>query len=105
MATVLSYPGWLGIKGIISTKIFDYIASGNPILIGPGDEDVIDELVKKTNTGISVYNAKDFAANLNKLYDLWTKKLPLNPSRNEKEVEFYSRENQARLLAKIINQL
>ena len=65
-ATVLSYPGWLGTKGIISTKIFDYIASGNPILIAPGDKDIIDDLLIKTNTGESVFSAKEFAALLNK---------------------------------------
>jgi glycosyltransferase involved in cell wall biosynthesis len=105
MATVLSYPGWLGTKGIISTKIFDYIASGNPILIAPGDKDIIDDLLVKTNTGESVFSAQSFADVLNKWYGLWEKNQDILTNRNSEEVQFYSRENQAMALADIINNL
>jgi hypothetical protein len=105
MATVLSYPGWLGTKGIISTKIFDYIASGNPIIIAPGDKDIIDNLLFKTNTGESVFFAKDLAAILNKWYCLWEKNQDILTNRNSEAVQFYSRENQAMALADIINNL
>lgn len=68
-ATVLSYPGWKGVKGIISTKVFDYIASGNPIVIVPGDGDILDELVADAGTGKSVDEVHDFVA----LMELWYK--------------------------------
>jgi glycosyltransferase involved in cell wall biosynthesis len=105
MATVLSYPGWLGTKGIISTKIFDYIASGNPILIAPGDKDIIDDLLVKTSTGESVFSAAEFAAILNRWYNLWEKSQDILTNRNAAAVQFYSRENQAMALADIINNL
>ena len=104
-ATVLSYPGWLGTKGIISTKIFDYIASGNPILIAPGDKDIIDDLLIETNTGESVFSAKEFAALLNKWYVCWENNQEVLISRNREKIEYYSRENQAMKLADIINDL
>jgi hypothetical protein len=105
MATVLSYPGWLGTKGIISTKIFDYIASGNPILIAPGDKDIIDDLLVKTSTGESVFSAAEFVAILNRWYGLWEKNQDILTNRNAEAVQFYSRENQAMALADIINNL
>lgn len=105
MATVLSYPGWLGTKGIISTKIFDYIASGNPILIAPGDNDIIDDLLVKTNTGESVFSAQNFAGVLNRWYNLWEKNQDILINRNSEVVQFYSRENQAMALADIVNNL
>jgi glycosyltransferase involved in cell wall biosynthesis len=105
MATVLSYPGWLGIKGIISTKIFDYIASGNPILIAPGDNDIIDDLLVKTKTGESVFSAQTFADVLNKWYNLWEENQDILTNSNSEVVQFYSRENQAMALADIINNL
>ncbi len=105
MATVLSYPGWLGTKGIISTKIFDYIASGNPIIIAPGDKDIIDDLLFKTNTGESVFSAMDFTDVLNRWYCMWEKNQDILPCRNLEAVKFYSRENQAMALAAIINKL
>ncbi len=105
MATVLSYPGWLGTKGIISTKIFDYIASGNPILIAPGDKDIIDDLVVKTKTGESVFSALDFADVLNRWYNMWEENQDIVIDRNSEVVQYYSRENQAMALADIINEL
>ena len=105
MATVLSYPGWLGTKGIISTKIFDYIASGNPILIAPGDRDIIDDLLTKTNTGESVFSAQSFADVLNKWFSLWEKNQDILIDVNSDVVQYYSRENQAMALGDIINNL
>lgn len=105
MATVLSYPGWLGTKGIISTKIFDYIASGNPILIAPGDKDIIDDLLIETNTGESVFSAEAFATVLNKWFGCWENNQEILIGRNIEKIEFYSRENQAMALADIINNL
>lgn len=105
MANVLSYAGWLGTKGIISTKIFDYIASGNPVLLAPGDKDIIDDLLKQTNTGVSVFNANDFSCQLNQWYAKWEKGLPLNENYSYDQVRFYSREHQAKLMAAIIKSL
>jgi glycosyltransferase involved in cell wall biosynthesis len=105
MASVLSYPGWLGTKGIISTKIFDYIASGNPILIAPGDKDIIDDLLVKTNTGESVFSSHDFADVLNRWYNMWEKNQQLLSDGNSEAIQLYSRENQAMVLADIINNL
>jgi hypothetical protein len=105
MATVLAYPGWLGTKGIISTKIFDYIASGNPIIIAPGDKDIIDDLLVKTNTGESVFFAQPFADVLNRWYSSWDKNEEILIDRNLKAIQYYSRENQAMALANIINDL
>jgi len=104
-ATVLSYPGWLGTKGIISTKIFDYIASGNPILIAPGDRDIIDDLLSNTNSGISVFSPEEFAEQLNSWYSSWENQKALLENRNESAIKFYSRENQAMLLAELISNL
>ncbi|MFM7016781.1 MAG: hypothetical protein ACKOX3_10685 [Bacteroidota bacterium] len=105
MATVLSYPGWLGVRGIISTKIFDYIASGNVILLAPGDKDIIDDLLQETNTGISVFSAEAFALTLNNWYDKWKNGEAIQAERKLEQIEFYSREHQAKILAQIIQSL
>lgn len=52
-SSVLFYPGWLGYKGIYSGKIFEYLGLRRPILLAPGDKDVLDDLMKETQAGIT----------------------------------------------------
>jgi len=39
----------------------------NPILIAPGDRDIIDELLSNTNSGISVFSPEEFAKQIKQL--------------------------------------
>lgn len=104
-ATVLSYPGWKGVKGIISTKVFDYIASGNPIVIVPGDGDILDELVADTKTGKSVDLVDDFVRLLESWYSEWVTGGITAMSPDMSKIRFYSRENQAERMAVILDGL
>ena len=104
-ADVLAYAGWKGVRGIISTKIFDYIASGNFILIAPGDGDVLDRLVKDCRCGVSVDNPEEFVLALNRLYHEW-KETGRVEVRSEMElVKYYSREKQAGMMAELLHEL
>lgn len=50
-------------KGILTGKVFEYLASRNPILCIPGDEDDLEALLKKANAGYAgaeVEKAKEF---------------------------------------------
>ncbi|MBK9320738.1 MAG: hypothetical protein IPM91_19400 [Bacteroidetes bacterium] len=104
-AHVLSYSGWAGVRGIISTKAFDYIASGNYVLIAPGDNDALDKLIQECKCGSSVNSAVEFENVLEKLYQSWLKegKLPYLGDRDK--IEFYSREHQAKRSAEMIVEL
>lgn len=104
-ATVLSYAGWKGVKGIISTKIFDYMASGNPILIAPGDNDIIDQLLEASGTGRSVYSASEFKSCLNNWYEAWKQNAEMGIEPNRQFIEGFSREKQADALWDIIDAL
>lgn len=102
-AHVLSYSGWKGVRGIISTKVFDYIASGNYILIAPGDDDALDGLVKECNCGSTANSTIEFVAILNELYATWLKKGDVFVDGDQEKITFYSRENQARIMAGLIH--
>jgi glycosyltransferase involved in cell wall biosynthesis len=104
-ATVLSYPGWKGVKGIISTKAFDYIASGNPILIAPGDGDVLDNLVAEAGTGVSVNDVASFVEQLECWFEEWLKSGTIKLGSNPEKINFYSRENQALRMASLLDAL
>lgn len=102
---VLLQYGWKGFKGMIGTKTFDYIASGNNILLAPGDEDIVDDLILKTKTGKSVETAQQFSDVLNHWYNEWLLTGELKYVGDKKEIRFYSRENQAALLAENIKKI
>lgn len=99
--TLVYYPGWLGYKGVYSGKIFEYLGTGLPILIAPGDKDVIDELLKKTEAGLSAHSPEEMSKILNKWYSLWlnNKKIPIKPNISVKE---YTRQYQALLFSNFI---
>jgi hypothetical protein len=99
---VLFYSGWQQYKGIISTKAFDYIASGNKILIAPGDGDVLDDLILSTNTGIIANTVEEFVIILDKWYADWINDGYLASNGNIDKIDFYSRERQAEIMASII---
>lgn len=102
---VLLQYGWKGFKGMIGTKTFDYIASGNNILLAPNDLDIVDDLLKTTNTGKSVDTAIQFAETLNQWYGEWLATGQLTYDGNKEEIAIYSRQNQARLMASLIKNI
>ncbi|HRC91912.1 MAG TPA: hypothetical protein PLQ16_07125, partial [Bacteroidia bacterium] len=71
---------------------------GRKILVAPGDNDVIDNLVRKSGRGYIANSAEEFASSLNEIYNLW-----LNGNYKVEQPaeweQFYSREKQAALLA------
>ena len=95
---VLFIPAWSNHKGIYSTKIFEYIGSGRKILVAPGDNDVIDNIVRKSGRGYIANSAEEFASLLSEIYDLWQ-----NGNYKVEQLalweQLFSREKQAEFLA------
>lgn len=88
-------------KGYYPGKVFEYFATGNPILAVPGDRGVLDELLSKTKVARICNSPESVASVLKDRYTNW-----LQGSRNDKvmnwqAVEEYSRETQASILAGI----
>lgn len=91
-------------KGIIPGKLFEYMATGNPILaIGPTDADV-EKILKKTQAGDyfmhnEVAEIKSFILSI---YQQWL----ANPNQkfvtNEEEVQQFNRRNLTKKLAEIV---
>lgn len=89
-------------KGILTGKIFEYLASGRPILcIGPEDGDAA-RILSETKAGVTVsFEDKEKMKEVVKvLYHKYLEKaLPFN---NSKEIEKYSRKAQAEEYAKLL---
>jgi glycosyltransferase involved in cell wall biosynthesis len=99
---VLFYAGWKGYEGILTTKIFDYLAAGKNILIAPGDGSSIDDLVKKTGSGKIANTPHAVAELLFQWYEEWKNKGELTISGNIEMIDNYSREKQTENFSNLI---
>lgn len=80
----------------IYAKTYNYIACGKPILVIPGDNGLLDNIVSKHNLGRILNTSKeieDFIINPHVDY---------NP--NSKDLDFFSRRNQTEIMSKIIKE-
>ena len=99
---VLLYMGWKGFKGIYSAKIFEYLGAARNILIAPGDDDVLDELVTSCKAGMIANSEEEFLNYMMKCYNEWLQTGEVSYSGDEMEIKKYSREKQAQILAETI---
>lgn len=101
---LLLYVAWKGYDGIIASKIYEYIGSGTNVLVVPGDEGSINQIVKAAKCG-SIFN--DSEATFEFLCDKYEKfkQNRIEVSSVNKASEQFNRENQAKELAKQINNL
>ncbi|MBS7332093.1 MAG: glycosyl transferase family 1 [Weeksellaceae bacterium] len=94
-------------KGIIPGKLFEYMATGNPIIaVGPKDADV-EKILNKTNAG--EYFIHQEVDNIQKLilniYNQWLVNPEVRFNTNEKEVQEFNRKNLTKHLANNIQTL
>lgn len=94
-------------KGIIPGKLFEYMATGNPIIaVGPKDADV-EKILNKTNAG-EYFNHQE-VDKIQKLilniYNQWLANPEVRFNTNEKEVQEFNRKNLTKHLANNIQTL
>ena len=92
-------------KGLLTGKLFEYMASGRPILcIGPEDGDAA-RILNETHAGTTV-SFEDKNKIMEIVKDLYQKYLQDElPDNTNKEVENYSRKEMAKMFATLLNQL
>lgn len=102
-ADVLLLTSFKDVKGWYPVKLFEYYSSGKPVLLYPGDTGVMDDFISKTNSGIVFYKEKNCINQLYLWIDLKSQGKSIEFKRNTTEGQFYSRKNQSRILANILN--
>lgn len=100
---VLFQAAWKGYKGIYTTKLFDFIASGNYVLVAPGDDNVIDEVIQNTESGFIAHSEEEFTTILQRLFDQWKSTGVLVNNKRDDEVAMFSRRKIALDFAAFIN--
>ena len=101
---LLLHVAWKGYDGIIASKIYEYIGSGTNVLVVPGDQGSIDQIVKEAKCG-SIFN--DSEPTFDFLCDQYEKfkNGRISESPINKASQQFTRENQAKELAKLINNI
>ena len=102
---VLFQAAWKGFRGIYTTKLFDFIASGNNVLLAPGDDDVMDDLIDRTHTGRIANNVDEFVNLLNAWFKEWKEKGSIAYNGQKEEVRKYSRQYIAADFARRLNEI
>jgi glycosyltransferase involved in cell wall biosynthesis len=101
-AHVLVMLGHRGVRGIASTKMFEYIGLGRPIVVYPNDHDVLEELIADTGSGFVCDTPGDLDQRLDELLGQFQRDRRTAVAPRRDRVNAYSRRNQARLLAELL---
>jgi len=92
-----------GRKGILTTKLFEYIGVKKPILCIPGDNNELDSIIEYYGIGFSI---SDLQVLKNKLVQ-WISSFKAGdyPTHVQSSVDFFSRRSQTKILAVVFNKI
>ena len=99
---LLAHPGR---RGILTGKVFEYLAAKRPVLCLPGDGDELDALLTRTKVGAVPPNAEEGAAYLEECFEQWKKSGKVDYIFDREEVAKYSRQRLAGKLAGILDEV
>jgi N-acetyl sugar amidotransferase len=102
---VFLYVAHQKVKGIIGSKVYEYIGLKKPVILCPSDGESIEQILLETGVGHICNTQTDALNALNILYNDYNKQqLRINFSGNQLEmVYYYSRRHQAKVLANILD--
>jgi glycosyltransferase involved in cell wall biosynthesis len=92
-------------RGVLTGKVFDYLAAGRPILAVPEDQGAISDLLRRTGAGVAITDVEEIARQLVQWHGLWKAGAEMTSGRNETEIARYSRRTQAKNLAGILDEI
>lgn len=94
---VLLLSSYGNLKGIPSSKLFDYIACQTPILLAPSDNDIMQEIIEETETGYAVCTEKEI---IKIISNIISQEILFQPKLDE--IEKYSSKKQTQNLMSLI---
>lgn len=104
-ADLLLMFGHKGRKGVLSSKVFEYMATGRPVFLYGSEDEELTNLIKDTGIGIVANGPIDNRAKLFFVIEEFLQKGKISITRNENAINLYSRRNQTFLFAKMIEKI
>ena len=89
-------------KGVIASKLFEYLACGKTILFCPSDNGEMEELLKPTNLGVFCNNKEECYDSIKILFDEYIENKELKVFPDETVIKSYTRRIQTKNLADMI---
>jgi len=93
------------VKGAPGTKTFDYLGAGKPIILCPSDNDILEEIVKKSGLGFVCNTEEEAYRALQKLFNAYLANDKMPVKQNSEEIIKYSRRNQTKAMAEALDTL
>jgi glycosyltransferase involved in cell wall biosynthesis len=94
-----------GPKGVMTTKFFESLAVGKPILCVRGDEGDLEETINRTRSGLSAHHADEVYDFIKAHYLCWKENTPPVDDSDKDEIRKYSREAQAKQFIALFERL
>jgi glycosyltransferase involved in cell wall biosynthesis len=94
-----------GPKGFMTTKFFEYLAVGKPVLCVRGDEGCLEEVINRTRAGLSAHHADEVYGFIKKHYLRWLAGKPCEDHSDREEIKKFSRKEQAQQFIEIFEQV
>ncbi|MFC1596896.1 glycosyltransferase [Planctomycetota bacterium] len=91
-----------GRKGILTTKLFEYLGARRPILCVPDEGGELTTLLQQTNAGTAASDPVAIADQIKRWYDEWKAADIVSFHGRESEIMKYSRRSQTGNLAKVL---
>ena len=92
-----------GPQGVMTTKLFEALAVGRPILCVRGDEGCLEEVINQTKSGLSAHTVDEVYEFIKRHYLHWKTGLPYEDKSDREEIVKYSREAQAQQFMELLH--
>jgi glycosyltransferase involved in cell wall biosynthesis len=92
-----------GPKGVMTTKFFESLAVGKPILCVRGDEGCLEKIINRTRSGLSAHNVDEVYDFIKEHYLRWKGGKPYEDNSDKEEIKKFSRKEQAKQFVEIFD--
>ena len=93
------------IKGVLGSKIFEYIKFGKPVILCPSDNDELESILNIVGIGYPCNTFNDAFITLSRFFDEFLSNNCISVSINESNRNYFSREHQTKLLAEVFGKI
>ena len=103
-ADVLIMLSHAGLKGVPSSKLYEYLAVGRPIIAFPNDQDIIESTIRDYKLGRVADNENELLRHFQDVFDAW-KERRTEGDVDESYVAQFTRDKQTGKLGELLDQI
>lgn len=93
------------VRGVIGSKLYEYVSLKKPVILAPSDNDVNEEVLMDSGVGIICNTTDEAYKIIGKLHNDFYSNNGIKININQEKIDFYSRENQTKILAGIFDEI